>query len=199
MTEMQFVFATSNTHKANELQSMLPDHISLVLQSELGITGPPEPAHSFVENALIKARHACHASGLPAIADDSGLCVDALDGAPGIISARYAGEQATDAENRKKLLSELSTIQQRNAVFYCVLVCLNTVEDPAPLIAMGQWRGRIATQETGLQGFGYDPVFVVPAFNKTAAELSSNEKNAISHRGIALGSLIQQINERYTA
>lgn len=195
---MQFVFATSNAHKVKELQSMLPHHISVIAQSDLGIVGPPEPAVTFVENALIKARHASLASGLPTIADDSGLCVAALDGAPGVLSARYAGDQATDQDNRTKLLSAMSSEEQRDAAFYCALVCLKTADDPSPLIAIGRWAGKIAEREVGDDGFGYDAVFVVPQYDKTAAELTADEKNTISHRGLALRSLIQQISEQHT-
>lgn len=199
MTDLVFVLASGNQHKAAEIAAMLPVSISLVLQSKWDIESPPEPASTFVENALIKARHACSITGLPTIADDSGLCVNALDGAPGIISARYAGESASDEDNRAKLLEALSGINEREASFYCALVCLNHINDPAPLIAVGRWEGSITEASAGDSGFGYDPVFYVPTHRKTAAELKADEKNMISHRGVALKTLVQQIRARYTA
>jgi len=190
---MRFVLASANRHKADEISGRLPAQVELALQSDLGVSSPPEPASTFVENALIKARYACEATGLPAIADDSGLCVAALDGAPGIVSARYAGEGATDAENIDRLLQELAGEQHRAAFFYCALVCLRTPGDPAPIITEGQWWGEIAEQASGAHGFGYDPVFFLPELGKTAAELTTDEKHAISHRGQALKQLARQL------
>ncbi len=195
---MQFVLASSNRHKAEEIQQLLPD-IELLLQSEAGVESPPETGSTFVENALIKAKHASQVTGLPALADDSGLCVHALKGEPGIYSARYAGEKATDQDNVQKLLHALGDEPDRRAYFYCALIVLSHPRDPCPLIAEARWNGEIALAPFGEGGFGYDPVFVVPGFNKTAAELPPEEKNAISHRGQALQLLIRKLSEQYSA
>lgn len=194
---MQFVLATGNEHKATEISGRLPDVFSLVTQGSLGIESVPETAGTFVENALIKARHAARESALPAMADDSGICVAALDGKPGIYSARYAGEAATDEANVAKLLAAMDGIEQRRAWFHCVLTCLLTADDPAPLIATGSWYGVITRSPRGSGGFGYDPVFLLPDQNRTAAELNADEKHQISHRGIALRQLAGMMLERY--
>ena len=178
---------------------MLPTWIELQLQSELGVDEVAETGSTFVENALIKARHASQVTGLPAIADDSGLCVNALGGRPGIYSARYAGVGASDTDNVARLLDELGDTPDRQACFYCLLVCLRDPLDPSPLIATGEWHGEIATSVSGGGGFGYDPVFFLPALGATAAQLSPDEKNARSHRGMALRQLADQIRERYSA
>lgn len=189
---MKIVCATHNPGKLRELRGALTDHgVTLVAQSELGISEAVEDGLTFIENALIKARHAARASGLPALADDSGLEVDALGGRPGIHSARFAGPAAHDAENRAALLTALAHVPKegRSARFYCVLVFLRHPNDPRPLIADGVWEGRILTQETGDQGFGYDPLFFVPARDCSAAELPAEEKQRLSHRAQAVRKL----------
>lgn len=187
------VFASGNPGKVREIGQMLADlELVVVPQSELGIASPPETAPTFVENALIKARYASRASGRAAIADDSGLEVDALGGAPGVHSARYAGAHADDAANVAKLLAALAAVPdaQRGARFRCVMVYLRHAEDPAPVIAQGTWEGRIGHEPRGRNGFGYDPVFVVPERGCTAAELAPAIKNRLSHRGQALRALV---------
>lgn len=192
---MNVVLATGNAGKVTELQRMLtPFDITVTPQSEFNVTDVPETGTTFVENAIIKARHAARITGLPAIADDSGLEVDALHGAPGIYSARFAGEQASDLDNIKKLLSELEAVPtaQRTARFRCVLVMLRHADDPTPLICMGTWEGEIAGAPQGAHGFGYDPVFIPAGEQRTAAQLDSSEKNEVSHRGQALQQLAAQ-------
>lgn len=188
----RWVIATGNPGKLIELGALLePLGLSLVAQSELGVESPPETGTTFVENALIKARHAAQQTGLPAIADDSGLVVDALGGAPGIYSARYAGPGSRDSDNVRKLLEDMRgrPAAERSAHFHCVIAALRSAQDPAPAIAQGCWVGRIAFAPTGVAGFGYDPVFIDPTLGKTAAELSGEEKNRVSHRGKALAVL----------
>lgn len=195
----RLVLASGNAGKHRELAAMLaPQGIELVPQSEFRVSPVPETGLTFVENALIKARHAARATGLPAVADDSGLIVDALDGAPGLHSARYAGPDATDADNVSKLLDALHGVASgdRDARFYCVLVLLARADDPAPLICEGQWHGRIAEAPRGQGGFGYDPVFVDPGTGATAAELEPARKNRISHRGRALAALAERLAQR---
>ena len=166
-------------------------------QSEFGVTDADETGTTFVENALIKARHAVDATGLPAIADDSGLAVDALDGRPGVYSARYAGPGATDEQNNDKLLAELDGVpdEARGAAFHCV-VCFVQPDDPDPIIAEGEWRGRILHERRGEGGFGYDPLFYVPDTGCASAELEPEEKNRRSHRGQALRELARKLHER---
>ena len=193
------VLATGNAGKLREMERLTAG-IGIVVQaqSDFGVGAVEETGLTFVENALIKARHACEETGLPAIADDSGLAVDALDGRPGIYSARYAGENASDEQNVDKLLRELAQTpeQARGAQFHCVVVLLRHPKDPCPLIAHGQWAGRITDAPRGEDGFGYDPVFYVPNRQRTAAELAPEEKDAISHRGIALRHLIEELTSR---
>lgn len=195
-----WVLATSNRGKVAELAALLDEHrlpIRVTAQSDLGVTPPPETATTFVENALQKARHAARETGLPAIADDSGLVVAALGGAPGVHSARFAGECADDAANVAKLIELLAAHpHERAALFHCVLVALTRADDPVPLIATGSWAGEIARAPAGLSGFGYDPVFFDPKLGKTAAELSRSEKNRVSHRGAALRELIELLKNR---
>lgn len=184
----RFVLASGNAGKLAEMRALLaPLGVTLVAQTELGVRGPAETGLTFVENALLKARHAALATGLPAIADDSGLVVDALGGAPGVRSARFAGPDATDADNVAKLLAALEGRPdgERAASFHCVLVALAAHDDPAPLIATGIWRGRIAAAPAGRFGFGYDPVFLAPRLGATAAELPPAVKNRLSHRARA--------------
>jgi XTP/dITP diphosphohydrolase len=191
-----WILATSNPGKLAEYRALLVD-TPITLEALDASTGdvPEETGLSFAENALIKARHACRASGGAAIADDSGLCVEALGGAPGVHSARYAGVDATDRDNLEKLLSDLAGVEARSrgAVFHCVIVALEAPDDPAPVIAIGQWHGRIAMEAVGSNGFGYDPVFYDPELRVTAAELPPDEKNAVSHRARACAELRRQL------
>jgi len=191
------VLATGNPGKLREFQSLLGDCVSLIPQSEFGIPGAEESGSTFTENALIKARHAARLAGLPAIADDSGLEVDILDGAPGIRSARYAGEDSRDVDNMTRLLAELTGVSaaDRTARFHCVAVFVRDADDPAPLIAEGIWEGRIAMKPSGENGFGYDPVFLDGATGLTAAQLSATEKNRRSHRGAATRQLHRLISD----
>ncbi len=190
------VLASGNAGKLAELRALLADTgLEVVAQSELGVGDTDEPAATFVENALLKARHAARLTGLPALADDSGLCVDALGGAPGLHSARYAGVHGDHAGNIAKLLAALRDQPEaaRGAHFHCTLVLLRHADDPAPLLAEGRWRGRILTAPRGAGGFGYDPVFLDPDSGLSAAELPPAQKNRISHRGRALASLRAQL------
>lgn len=188
------VLATGNAGKVRELASLLADFgLDVVAQTELGVDSADETGLTFIENAILKARHAAQVTGLSAIADDSGLAVDALGGAPGIYSARYAGEEATDQQNLEKLLVALKDVPdaQRQAQFHCVLVYLRHAEDPTPLVFHGSWDGIIIRTPAGEGGFGYDPIFYVPSEGKTASQLSREEKSAISHRGQALKLLLE--------
>jgi len=187
----KIVLASGNPGKLAEIRDVLADgDIELVAQREFGIADAEETGTTFVENALIKARHAARQSGLPALADDSGICVDVLGGAPGLYSARYAGEHGNNAANNAKLLEVLRDVpdKERTAHFHCTLVLLRSADDPAPLIAEGLWRGRILHAPQGNQGFGYDPVFFTDA-QGPAGELDAAVKNRISHRGLALARL----------
>lgn len=190
----KLVIASNNQGKLREFQRMLaPLGIEVLTQSQLGISEAEEPHCTFVENALAKARHVSRACGLPALADDSGICVEALGGAPGVISARYAGDNPkSDTRNNEKLLHEMQGVTDRRAHYYCVLVLVRHADDPQPLIAEGEWQGEIFNEERGEGGFGYDPMFWLPQFNKTAAELSHDEKAQISHRAKALQVLMQR-------
>ena len=194
---MRIVLASSNQHKADEIIAMLPKKFEVCLQGDLGIVPTEETGRTFVENALIKARHASIEAGIPAIADDSGLCVTALGNKPGIFSARYAGHGASDRDNLNKLLTEIGSNQQRDAFFYCVMVFLLTAQNAVPIIAEASWHGKISLTPRGEHGFGYDPIFYLPELGVTAAELSTPEKNKISHRGLALSSLKRKLFERY--
>lgn len=183
------VLATGNAGKVRELAALLQDFgLNIVAQTELNVESAEETGLTFIENAILKARHAARQTGLPAIADDSGLAVDTLGGAPGIHSARYAGEDASDTQNLEKLLVALRDIPdgQRQARFHCVLVYLRHADDPTPLVCHGMWEGEIAREPAGDGGFGYDPVFFVPSAGKTAAQMRHEEKSAVSHRGKAL-------------
>lgn len=186
---MKLVLASGNAGKLVEIREVLADlAIELVAQGELGVDDAEETGATFVENAILKARHASRFSGLPALGDDSGICVDALDGAPGLLSARYAGEHGNSAANIAKLLDTLKDVpeSQRGAHFFCVIVLLRHADDPAPLIAEGRWPGRILDAPRGNGGFGYDPIFFDPQHQCSAAELDASVKNRISHRGQAL-------------
>lgn len=197
----KLVLASGNPGKVREIRALLaPLAIEVVPQAELGIAEAAEPHATFLENALAKARHASAAAGLPALADDSGLCVDALAGEPGVHSAYYAGtegDRATrDARNNARLLAALANRIERSAHYVCVMVMLRRADDPEPVVAHGRWHGRIAPAPRGGGGFGYDPLFVVGGGELTAAELAAEEKNRISHRALALARLVAQLGER---
>lgn len=190
---MRLVLASGNRGKLDELRVLLaPAGIELIAQSDLGVDNAEETAGTFIENALLKARHAARATGLPALADDSGLLVDTLDGEPGLHSARYAGSHGNATANNALLLERLRDVPEshRGAHFYCVLVLLRSADDPQPLIAEGTWHGRILLAPRGARGFGYDPVFFDPGHGRSAAELDPALKNAISHRGQAISRLL---------
>ena len=190
----KLVLASNNAKKMNELNALLaPLGFEVIPQGQLGIPEAEEPHCTFVENALAKARHASEHSGLPALADDSGLCVAALGGAPGVYSARYAGEPKSDARNNAKLLADLAGQSDRRAHFACVLVLVRAANDPQPIIAEGEWHGEILEAQRGAEGFGYDPLFYVPTHCQTAAELDAAIKNQLSHRGQAMQKLIARL------
>lgn len=191
-----WVLASSNAGKLAELRAMLaPLGMAVVAQSEFDVPDAIEDGLAFVDNALLKARHAAKLTGMPAIADDSGLAVDALDGAPGIYSARYAGTHGDDAANNAKLLAALKNVPdaQRTAAFHCCLVATRHAEDPAPLVCQGIWHGRVLRAPRGASGFGYDPLFWVEAENASCAELTAERKNHISHRGLAMAQLLDKL------
>ena len=196
----RLVLASNNAKKAAELHAMLaPLDIEIIAQGELGVSEAEEPYLTFVENALAKARHAAAATGLPAIADDSGLCVDALGGAPGVQSARFGGEPKSDARNNACLLEALAGFpdpEQRRAYFCSVLVLVRHADDPLPLIADGQWHGQILLAARGEGGFGYDPLFWVPKLEQTAAELDAQLKNTLSHRAAAMRHLLARLQSQ---
>ena len=190
----KLVLASNNAKKMKELNALLaPLGFEVIPQDQLGIPEAEEPHCTFVENALAKARHAARLSGLPALADDSGLCVVALGGAPGVYSARYAGKPKSDTRNNEKLLAELGNNPDRSAHFVSVIVLVRHAEDPQPLIAEGEWHGEILPALRGEGGFGYDPLFNLPAFGQTAAELDAEIKNRLSHRGQAMQKLIARL------
>ena len=198
----QIVLASNNPGKVREIGQMLADlELEVLPQSTFNIEEAEETGLSFVENAILKARHAAAQSGLAAIADDSGLEVDALNGAPGIYSARYAGSGASDRDNLQKLLHDLAQIpqQQRTARFQCLMVYMRHAQDPTPLICQGTWEGRITFEPRGESGFGYDPVFFVPTHNCTSAELAPEVKNQLSHRGQALRRLVAALGHAVPA
>jgi len=191
----KLVIASNNPGKLREFQFLLqPLGIEVLTQSQLGISEAEEPHNTFIENALAKARHVSRSSGFPALADDSGICVSALGGAPGVLSARYAGDNPkSDELNNQKLLLEMKGVTDRRAHYYCVLVLMHHAADPQPLIAEGEWHGEIAHEERGGGGFGYDPLFWLPELGKMSAELTRDEKHAISHRGKALRILLEKL------
>jgi XTP/dITP diphosphohydrolase len=190
----KLVLASNNAGKVKEFQALLaPLSFEVIPQGALGIPAAEEPHHTFIENALAKARHASSASGLPALADDSGICVHALENRPGVHSARYAGEPANDAANNLKLITELNSQSDRSAHYVCALVFVKSADDPNPLIVETTWHGVIVKEAKGSHGFGYDPHFFLPELSKTAAELDPTQKNLISHRGQALRELIRQL------
>ena len=199
-----WVLASNNKGKLSEFQRLFSEanlNVEIIPQGKLGILDAIEDGLSFVENAIIKARHASRESGLPAIADDSGLCVPILGNAPGIYSARFAGEHGNDAKNNAKLLDELAPIRTQTdapikGLFVCVLAMVQHADDPLPIIAEGLWQGEILEAPFGEGGFGYDPLFWLPELQQSAASLSMSDKNQISHRGQAIASLLEQLNTR---
>lgn len=195
----KIVLASGNAGKLREFQQLLAGvGFDVVAQSDFNLSGVEETGTTFVENAIIKARHACRETGLPAIADDSGIEVDALNGRPGVYSARYSGTGATDESNNQKLLEELSDVpaEKRTARYHAVLAYMHHADDPTPILCHGTWEGIILTEPRGQGGFGYDPLFFVPTHNCASAELDKTEKNRISHRGKAMQELLQKISQR---
>jgi XTP/dITP diphosphohydrolase len=194
---MKLVLASNNAKKLKELREILTPHgWELIPQGELGVSEAEEPHCTFVENALAKARHAAQITGLPALADDSGLCVDALSGLPGVQSARYAGEPKSDARNNEKLLAALADCANRAAHFVSLIVFVRHADDPQPIIAEGEWHGEILPAARGNAGFGYDPLFYIREADQTAAEMAAAEKNRRSHRGQALSHLLERLQAR---
>lgn len=193
----KLVLASNNAGKVKEFQALLaPLNFQVIPQGELSIPSAEEPHCTFVENALAKARHASALSGMPALADDSGICAHALNGKPGVLSARFAGDQGDDAANNQKLIQELKNKADRGAHYVCALVFVNSADDPEPLIVQTRWYGQIIDKASGSNGFGYDPHFFLEDQNCTAAELDPAQKNLISHRGQALRELITQLKAR---
>lgn len=192
----RIVLASNNAGKVREIHDLLATlDLDVIPQGALRIPEAEEPHHTFVENALAKARHAAQASGLPALADDSGICVAALDGEPGVHSAYYAGHPRSDDANNRKVVAALAAKVDRRAHYYCVMVLVRRPDDPEPLIAEGRWHGEVIDTPRGSGGFGYDPYFLLPDLGRTAAELAPAEKNAISHRGKALRRLLALLRE----
>ncbi len=190
----RLVLASNNAGKLKEFAQILaPIGFELHPQGEFDVPEAEEPFGTFVENALAKARHAARLTGLPALADDSGVCVNALGGAPGVYSARFAGEPKSDARNNEKLVADLAQHADKSAYYYCVLVYVRHADDPQPVIADGMWRGEIIENPRGANGFGYDPHFLIPSLGKTTAELDPAVKNAHSHRGQALRALVEKL------
>ncbi|NGZ84320.1 RdgB/HAM1 family non-canonical purine NTP pyrophosphatase [Duganella aceris] len=190
----RLILASNNAGKLKEFNALLSTvGFSVHAQGEYDVPEADEPFHTFVENALQKARHASRLTGLPALADDSGVCVNALGGAPGVYSARFAGEPKSDARNNQKMIADLAAHADKSAYYYCVLVFVRHADDPQPVIADGRWNGEMIADARGNGGFGYDPHFYIPALGKCAAELTSEEKNAMSHRGQALRALVEKL------
>lgn len=195
---MKIVLASNNKGKLREFTRLLaPLQIEVHPQGEFNVPAAEEPFGTFIENCLLKARHASKITGLPAIADDSGICVNALGGAPGVYSARFSGEGATDEKNNDLLVKKLQDAADRSAHYTCVLVAVRHADDPEPVIAEGRWYGEVVDTPAGNGGFGYDPHFYLPELRKTAAQLTADEKNAISHRGQAMIKLIDEIQRRW--
>ena len=190
----RLILASNNAGKLKEVSEILgPIGFTLHPQGEFDVPEADEPFATFVENALEKARHAARLTGLPALADDSGVCVNAFGGKPGVWSARFAGEPKSDARNNEKVIAELEAHADKSAYYYCVLVYVRHADDPQPVIADGRWNGEITPLARGSNGFGYDPHFYIPSLGKCVAELSSAEKNALSHRGQALRALVEKL------
>lgn len=188
------ILASNNAGKLKEFSALLaPVGFDVRTQGEFNLPEAEEPYPTFIENALTKARHAARLTGLPALADDSGVCANALGGAPGVLSARYAGEPKSDARNNQKLITDLAAHADKSAYYFCALVFLRHADDPQPVIAEGRWNGEIIATPRGHGGFGYDPHFWLPEFGKTAAELSADDKNRVSHRGQALRLLVEKL------
>jgi XTP/dITP diphosphohydrolase len=193
----KLVLASNNPGKLREFAALLATvDFEVLPQAQFNVPEAEEPHFTFVENAIAKARHAARLTGLPALADDSGICVDVLGGAPGVFSARFAGEPKSDARNNEKLIADLAGQPNRRAHYYCILVFVRHADDPQPIIAEGEWHGEIVDTPRGQNGFGYDPYFWLPEFGCTAAELASDKKNEISHRGKALAVLIGKLRAR---
>jgi XTP/dITP diphosphohydrolase len=193
----KLVLASNNAGKLREFSALLATvDFEVLPQAQFNVPEAEEPHVTFVENAIAKARHAARLTGLPALADDSGICVDALDGAPGVYSARFAGEPKSDARNNERLIADLAGKTDRSAHYYCILVLVRHADDPQPIIAEGEWHGEIVDTPRGAGGFGYDPYFWLPEFGCTAAELAAERKNAISHRGIALRHLLDRLQSK---
>jgi XTP/dITP diphosphohydrolase len=190
----RLILASNNAGKLKEFNELLATvGFSVHAQGEYDVPEADEPHHTFVENALEKARHASRLTGLPALADDSGVCINALGGAPGVYSARFAGEPKSDARNNEKMVADLASHADKSAYYYCVLVFVRHADDPQPIIADGRWNGEMLDAPRGSGGFGYDPYFFIPALGKCAAELTADEKNALSHRGQALRALVEKL------
>jgi XTP/dITP diphosphohydrolase len=190
----KLVIASNNAGKLREIRHLLePLGIEVLPQSQFKVSEVDEPHRTFIENAIVKARHACKQTGLPSLADDSGICVNALNGQPGVLSARYSGEPKSDERNNLKLIDALRSQADRRAHYYCVMVLLRHAEDPQPIIADASWHGEIVPDKRGDGGFGYDPHFYLPDLGKTAAELPMEQKNRISHRGQALARLLSRL------
>jgi XTP/dITP diphosphohydrolase len=190
----RIVLASSNPGKIREIRAVLaPLHFEVVPQSDYAVPEAGEPHTTFIENALAKARNACVRAGLPALADDSGICVDALGGAPGVQSARFAGEPKSDERNNRRLLELLAQTEDRRAHYYCVIVLMRRADDPQPVLAEGEWHGEILRAPRGGGGFGYDPLFLDPQLGRSGAELPMADKNRVSHRGKALAVLAQRL------
>ncbi len=193
----KLILASNNPGKLREFAALLATvDFEVLPQAQFNVPEAEEPHFTFVENAIAKARHAARLTGLPALADDSGICVDALGGAPGVFSARYAGEPKSDQRNNEKLIADLARQPNRRAHYYCILVFVRHADDPQPIIAEGEWHGEIIDTPRGQNGFGYDPYFWLPEFGCTGAELAAEKKNAISHRGKALAELIGKLRAR---
>jgi XTP/dITP diphosphohydrolase len=190
----RLILASNNAGKLKEFNQLLSTvGFSVHAQGEYDVPEADEPFHTFIENALQKARHASRITGLPALADDSGVCINALGGAPGVYSARFAGEPKSDARNNEKMVADLASHADKSAYYYCVLVFVRHADDPQPIIADGRWNGEMLDAPRGTGGFGYDPYFFIPALGKCAAELTADEKNALSHRGQALRALVEKL------
>jgi len=193
----KLVIASNNPGKLREIGEIFaPLDVEIIPQSVLAVPEAEEPHATFIENALAKARHAARLTGMPALADDSGICVDALGGAPGVVSAHFAGEPRSDVRNNHKLLEMLEAENDRRAHYYCVMLLMRHGDDPQPLVAEGEWHGEILREPRGSGGFGYDPLFLDPALGKTGAELAPEQKNRISHRGKALAALVGVLKRR---
>ena len=198
MSRHTLVLASNNKGKIREFSEMFaPCDVEILAQGTLGVSSCEEPFHTFLENALTKARHASKETGLPAMADDSGITANALGSEPGVFSARYAGPECDDAANNAKLVKTLADKSDKRAHYTCVLVAVKSADDPEPIVVEGRWNGEIVSKPRGTSGFGYDPYFYLPELGKTGAELTAEEKNAVSHRGQALRAMLDALRERW--